>query len=95
MRKGAYKAHFIIHDLHIRGTSGTPVVLKTPQLYNLNEDPEERFDIASNHPEIVKELTALRDAHLASVKPVDFEMDKLPAGMSKTTGGYGKGQKLK
>ena len=44
------------------------------RLYNVTEDPGERFDLAASHPEIVAELTRLRDDHLASLVPVENQL---------------------
>ena len=38
------------------------IEIKTPLLYNLEEDVAERFDVAKRHPEIVEHLTALGEA---------------------------------
>jgi len=73
VRNGAYKAHFIVQGEY---SGGGPQVLDVPELYNLNVDPSERFNIAKDHPEIIKELTALRDRVVASVVPVENQLDK-------------------
>lgn len=56
IRKGDFKAHFLIQsaygDKDIRQ-------LDTPLLYNINEDIGERFDLAEQYPEKVKELIKL------------------------------------
>jgi len=36
--------------------------LKTPQLYNLNEDIGERNNLAETYPDIVKEMSLLLEA---------------------------------
>jgi arylsulfatase len=38
-----------------------------PELYHLGNDPGERWNVAAANPEVVRELTALADAHRASV----------------------------
>jgi arylsulfatase len=35
--------------------------LGSPELYNLKEDPEEQYDVAQRHPEVVATLSALAD----------------------------------
>ncbi|WP_163930013.1 sulfatase [Paraferrimonas sp. SM1919] len=92
VRKGAFKAHFVTHDLHLHNAPASPTVLEQPLLFNVNEDPSERFNIAHKHPEIVKQLSALRAQHLQSIEAVEFELEKLPNNRQKTGGGYGKGQ---
>jgi arylsulfatase A len=64
VRKGAYKAHFTSHD----GYSKAPAEQHNPPLlFNLPEDPSERFDVASDHPEIVAELTKIYQEHTNTV----------------------------
>ncbi len=65
VRIGSWKAHFITNGEYGAGY-GVPnrkVVRETPLLYNLDEDPEERYDLAANHPDVIARLTALADAH--------------------------------
>ncbi|MCA9046640.1 MAG: hypothetical protein KDA69_20090, partial [Planctomycetaceae bacterium] len=38
-----------------------------PKLFNLNVDPAERFDVASQHPEMVHRLSSEYDAWFAEV----------------------------
>ena len=37
------------------------VMHEVPEVYNLDVDPGERYDVAGRHPEVVRELTALAD----------------------------------
>jgi len=69
VRRGSYKAHFITPAA---GTSltNTPPAADTPQLYNLDQDPSEKFDLASKHPEIVEQLRRVADEHAKTVVPV-------------------------
>lgn len=66
MRKGAFKAHFIT-----QGAYGAPQQEKhdPPLLYNIEEDPSERFNIAERHPEIVAQLKEALENHRANMKP--------------------------
>jgi len=68
VRRGPYKAHFIIPGTPggARGT-GAPVA---PQLYNLDVDPGERFDIADANPDVLVELRRIADAHMKTVVQV-------------------------
>ncbi|MBR10728.1 MAG: arylsulfatase [Rickettsiales bacterium] len=72
IRKGAFKAHFVTQGEYSDGKT----YYKTPLLFNLNEDPSEKFNIAKAHPEVIKELTELRDAHLAGVTLVENQLEK-------------------
>ena len=69
VRRGAYKAHFFIPPL---GTElgNPPSAAGEPQLYNLDQDPSEQFNIAKQHPEIVAELRRLADQHKKTIVPV-------------------------
>ncbi len=87
VRKGEYKAHFITQLEY--GTKTAHFVTKpesdveigrtvhdTPLLFNLNIDPSERHNIASDNPEIIEEIRRLKEDHLASVKPVENQLEK-------------------
>jgi arylsulfatase A-like enzyme len=69
VRHGAYKAHFLIPP---SGSELGPTAPTSgePQLYNLDQDPSERFDLAAKQPEIVAELRRLAEAHKKTVVPV-------------------------
>jgi arylsulfatase A len=78
IRKGAYKAHFITSGAY--GAGGSRTVHQPPLLYNLTEDPGERFDIAASHPDIVADLVREADAHRKTVMPTKPLFDaRLPA----------------
>jgi arylsulfatase A-like enzyme len=73
IRKGAYKAHFITKSEY----GDDPAVIHNPPLlYNLNIDPSEKYDIASEHPEIVKEIKRILEEHQATVTPVENQLEK-------------------
>ncbi len=87
VRKGEYKAHFITQLEY--GTKTAHFVTKpesdveigrtvhdTPLLFNLNIDPSERHNIAGNHPEVIEEIRRLKKEHLASVEPVENQLEK-------------------
>ena len=73
VRKGRFKAHFITKPEY---GAGKTEVHKTPLLYDLNEDPSEKFDVAQQHPEIVAEIQKLKAQHEASIKPVENQLEK-------------------
>ncbi len=72
VRKGRYKAHFTTQEGYGKG----PEVHETPLLYDLDADPSEKYDISSKHPEIIKEIIAIRDKQIASVVPVENQLTK-------------------
>jgi arylsulfatase A len=69
VRRGPYKAHFLIPP---PGTELGSAQARAgdPQLYNLDQDPSEKFDVAKQYPEIVAELRRIADEHQKTVKPV-------------------------
>ncbi|MGE3804413.1 MAG: sulfatase [Gemmataceae bacterium] len=66
VRKGSFKAHFITRSSY---GGDKPVKHDPPELYNLDVDPAEKFNVAKQHPEIITELVKLVDAHKAKVEP--------------------------
>jgi arylsulfatase A len=64
VRKGVFKAHFTTHDGY---SKDEPVKHDPPLLFNLAEDPAERFDVAAEHPGVVAELTKIAEEHRATV----------------------------
>ena len=73
-RKGPWKAHFITEWAY-RGNNNERTEHETPVLYNLDIDPEERFDVAEEHPEIIQEIREMVADHLASMdaRPTQLE----------------------
>jgi len=63
-RLGPWKAHFITQTAY---PDGLPVPHDPPVLYQLDQDPSERFDIASKHPEIIEEIKTHLAEHYAYV----------------------------
>jgi arylsulfatase A len=70
IRKGVYKAHF-------QTGAGYPGNMKqqpfekheSPLLFDLAADPSERFDIASEHPDIVANIQRELEKHRANLVP--------------------------
>ncbi len=63
-RLGEWKAHFIT-----QGGMGVPGGREThdpPLLYNLYHDPSERFNVESEHPEIIKSIILALEKHKAT-----------------------------
>jgi arylsulfatase A len=50
----------------------------TPQLFNLDQDPSEKYDLAAKHPEIVAELRTLADDHAKTVVAVKNQIATRP-----------------
>ena len=71
VRKGKWKLHFSYFDHPGREYSFDYNKWKTaekPLLYDLEVDPSERFDLADEHPEIVKELTTVAKNYKKEIK---------------------------
>jgi uncharacterized sulfatase len=75
VRKGRYKAHFITSGAYGLGDSRT--VHETPLLFDLAEDPGERFDVAAAHPDVVADLVREAEAHRRTVVPAKPLFDEL------------------
>jgi arylsulfatase A-like enzyme len=73
IRKGEFKAHFIT-----QGEYGGPkkAVHETPLLYNLYVDPSEKINIAEKHPEVLLEMEKILKDHMASLVPVENQLEK-------------------
>jgi len=74
VRVGAYKAHYITKG----GYGEFPrTVHDPPLLYNVDEDPAERFDIAKQHPDVLKKIEQVVKAHKAQLHmPEDLLKDR-------------------
>jgi arylsulfatase A len=75
VRKGAYKAHFITSGAYGEGEPRTEH--DPPLLFNLAEDPGERFNIAAMHPDIVADLVREAQDHRKTVAPSKPLFDEL------------------
>jgi arylsulfatase A-like enzyme len=72
LRHGAFKAHFITQSEY----GGEPAVTHpTPELYNLDQDPSEKWNVAAQHPEVVIELKRLAEEHKKGIPPVQNHLD--------------------
>ena len=70
IRYGKYKAHFIIKGAYnYPPGSNEKIVLETPLLFNLDEDPSEKHNIAEKYPEKVEEIKLIAQNHINSFNP--------------------------
>ena len=74
VRQGPWKAHFITAGCY--GIGPKKEVHEKPELYNLSQDPSEKYNIAARHPEIVQQLTELAEEHRQSIEPVENQLEK-------------------
>ena len=73
VRKGPWKAHYISEWAYRRDTERTEH--DPPLLFNLEEDPSERFDVAAEHPDILSEIAVATEKHRAAMiaRPTQLE----------------------
>ncbi|MEA2064055.1 MAG: sulfatase [Gemmatimonadota bacterium] len=77
VRHGKWKLHFRYYD-HSKGgyrRKDNWVEPETPLLFDLEEDPSERFDLAAGHPEVVARLTKLAEDYKAGIERLDENRD--------------------
>ena len=67
VRRGAFKAHFMIPP---DGAGAPAPPDRKPQLYNLDQDPSEKFDLAALRPDVVDDLRRVAEEHAKTVVPV-------------------------
>ncbi len=70
VRRGAYKAHLLIPPSGANLGNTAPAADAAPQLYDLDQDPSEKFDLAAKRPEIVARLQRIAEEHKKTVVPV-------------------------
>lgn len=77
LRHGAFKAHFVTKSEY---GSDPAVAHDPPLLYNLDEDPSEKFDVATKHADVIAEIQRIAAEHKRTVKPVENQLSqRLPA----------------
>jgi arylsulfatase A len=68
VRKGAFKVHFTTANGY--ASPGSPLNFERhdpPLLFNLGNDPGEKFNMASEHPEVIAELQKVLAEHRAKL----------------------------
>ena len=76
VRKGPFKAHFMTEGSY--GQGGERVFHDPPRLYDLGQDPGERFDVADQYPEVIAEILADVAAHRQGFEIVPSVFDLRP-----------------
>ena len=66
VRKGQYKAHFFTRSAYGEDKEESHL---TPLLYHLGNDPSEKYDIAEDHPEVIRDIKKEVALHLANLTP--------------------------
>ncbi|WP_082316512.1 sulfatase-like hydrolase/transferase [Mangrovimonas sp. ST2L15] len=65
VRSGQWKAHFITQTAY---PSGPKNVHNPPLLFNLENDPSEKYNVSEAHPDIIEKIIGLKKAHEKTVK---------------------------
>ena len=73
IRKGPWKAHFITQGAY---GGQKPITHETPELYNLDLDPSEKYNVAAANPEVVKQLTELGQQFDASIPKPESQLER-------------------
>jgi arylsulfatase A-like enzyme len=73
VRHGSYKAHFITRSEY---GNDAPVTHATPELYNLDVDPSEKWNIAAQHPDVIAEIRRIAEEHQKAIPTVENHLDK-------------------
>jgi len=73
-RKGPFKAHYITQGSY--GMGGERNEHEIPLLFNLEQDPSEKYNIADQHPEVIQEINQIVKEHKKTVKPVEDQLVK-------------------
>jgi arylsulfatase A len=74
IRKGSWKAHFLTHASY---SPAAPDVHATPLLYNIDNDPSEKYDLAKDYPDIVADLTKEYEKQKTSFTLPPSEIEKV------------------
>ena len=73
IRKGEWKAHFMTQESYTGNNKLN--VHEIPELYNLEVDPGEKWNVAEQNPEIIEQLKAAAETHQKTVKPVPSQLE--------------------
>ncbi len=82
VRQGSYKLHLAGRQQQLQGGASVDVPSTGAELYNLDVDPSEKFDLAKQLPDVVARLEKLASAHEASFAfaPTQLGRGATPAG---------------
>ena len=74
IRKGKWKIHYSTRE-NAYSRDVQLVKHDPPLLYNLEVDPSEKYNLATEHPDVIEQFESISQDHLASVKPVVDQLD--------------------
>ncbi|MFZ5833726.1 MAG: sulfatase [Planctomycetota bacterium] len=73
VRKGPYKAHLITQPAY--GTE-KPQKHDPPLLFHLGVDPGEKYNVAKDHPEVLRDIAQEIERHRTTVEPVENQLEQ-------------------
>jgi arylsulfatase A len=73
-RRGAYKLYYYRNNPI--GYPEKMEKLDKLQLFNVQHDPSERYDLADSQPEVIREIEAMVKQHLAKATPAQSNLEK-------------------
>jgi len=78
VRFGRWKAHYFTQPGYGGGTRETH---NPPLLFNLDQDPSERFNVADKHADVLQEIARITEQHRASMVPGTPQLEGFIPGM--------------
>jgi arylsulfatase A-like enzyme len=72
IRVGSWKAHFITEGSY--GIGPKKQVHETPELYDMDTDPAENYNVARFHPDVIKRLLKAAEDHSEGIVPVTNQL---------------------
>ncbi len=73
LRHGPYKAHFFTRSEY---GDDPEVAHDPPLLYNLDQDPGERYDVAARHTDVIATIRRIAADHAKTLPPVENQLVK-------------------
>lgn len=73
VRMGPWKAHFITEWEYADDTER--IVHDTPELYHLDRDPSEKYNVAAEHPDVIDEIRRAVARHEADLERVPSRLE--------------------
>ena len=74
VRVGPWKAHFITEGCY--GLGPKREVHDTPQLYHLEHDPSEKYDVAEFHAQVIVRIKSIAAVHKQKMQSMENQLNK-------------------
>lgn len=74
VRMGPWKMHYITQGCY--GIGPAKEVHDLPELYHLDTDPSEKYNVAKLHPDVITRLKRIAEEHKNSIEPVEDQLVK-------------------